>query len=291
MAFAPDAAIVNLYAPGARLGIHQDGEEPADAPVVTISLGDSCVFRLAGVDRRTAPFIDIEHAQWRPARVRGAQSPHLPRSPQGAPRHGTAGTRPPTGAAQHHRARDRAVVTAAAVTLSRCQPCPRTRLLGVVQPFEDVVAEHGTVVMRVCRALLGLRTTPTTPGRRRSSRLCKAYPRPAARQQRPGLAGDDRPPQGDRPDPVARNGIRCRSASSPRRRRRSVCPPPPTPGCGPRSRHCRSSSAARSSTTTSPTFRTPRSPRCSESSEAAARRSAADGIASLRKPYPKGTSA
>ena len=57
--FAPDAAIVNLYAPGARLGLHQDGEEPAEAPVVTISLGDTCVFRLAGVERRTAPFTDL----------------------------------------------------------------------------------------------------------------------------------------------------------------------------------------------------------------------------------------
>ena len=57
--YAPDAAIVNLYAPGSRLGLHQDGEEPADAPVVTISLGDACVFRLAGVDRRTRPFTDI----------------------------------------------------------------------------------------------------------------------------------------------------------------------------------------------------------------------------------------
>ena len=53
--YAPDAAIVNLYAPGARLGLHQDGEEPSAAPVVTISLGDTCVFRLAGVDRRTEP--------------------------------------------------------------------------------------------------------------------------------------------------------------------------------------------------------------------------------------------
>src|SRR6185503_11999057 len=41
--YEPDAAIVNLYAPGARLGLHQDGEEPSDAPVVTISLGDTCV--------------------------------------------------------------------------------------------------------------------------------------------------------------------------------------------------------------------------------------------------------
>ena len=28
-AFTPDAAIVNLYVPGARLGLHQDGEEPS----------------------------------------------------------------------------------------------------------------------------------------------------------------------------------------------------------------------------------------------------------------------
>jgi alkylated DNA repair protein (DNA oxidative demethylase) len=59
MAYAPDAAIVNLYPDDARLGLHQDGEEPSDAPVVTISLGDSCTFRLAGVDRRVGPFTDI----------------------------------------------------------------------------------------------------------------------------------------------------------------------------------------------------------------------------------------
>ena len=59
-AYGPDAAIVNLYAPSAHLGLHQDGEEPSDAPVVTISLGDACTFRLAGVDRRTGPFTDIE---------------------------------------------------------------------------------------------------------------------------------------------------------------------------------------------------------------------------------------
>ena len=57
--FDPDAAIVNFYEPGARLGLHQDGEEPSDAPVVTISLGDTCTFRMAGVERRTGPFTDI----------------------------------------------------------------------------------------------------------------------------------------------------------------------------------------------------------------------------------------
>jgi DNA oxidative demethylase len=59
-AYAPDAAIVNLYAPGAHLGLHQDGEEPSDAPVVTLSLGDSCVFRFAGIGQRTGPFTDLE---------------------------------------------------------------------------------------------------------------------------------------------------------------------------------------------------------------------------------------
>jgi alkylated DNA repair protein (DNA oxidative demethylase) len=58
--YAPDAAIVNLYGPGAHLGLHQDGEEPSSAPVVTISLGDSCTFRMAGVDRRTGPFTDVD---------------------------------------------------------------------------------------------------------------------------------------------------------------------------------------------------------------------------------------
>jgi alkylated DNA repair protein (DNA oxidative demethylase) len=57
--FSPDAAIVNLYAPGAQLGLHQDGEEPSTAPVVTLSLGDTCVFRMAGTDRRSAPFTDV----------------------------------------------------------------------------------------------------------------------------------------------------------------------------------------------------------------------------------------
>jgi alkylated DNA repair protein (DNA oxidative demethylase) len=58
--YAPDAGIVNLYAPGSRLGLHQDGEEPSAAPVVTISLGDACTFRMAGVDRRTGPFTDVD---------------------------------------------------------------------------------------------------------------------------------------------------------------------------------------------------------------------------------------
>lgn len=58
--YAPDAVIANLYSPEARLGLHQDGEEPSAAPVVTISIGDTCLFRMAGIDRRTAPFTDLQ---------------------------------------------------------------------------------------------------------------------------------------------------------------------------------------------------------------------------------------
>jgi alkylated DNA repair protein (DNA oxidative demethylase) len=58
--YAPDAAIVNLYGAGARLGLHLDGEERSEAPVVTLSLGDTCLFRFAGVGRRNGPFTDIE---------------------------------------------------------------------------------------------------------------------------------------------------------------------------------------------------------------------------------------
>lgn len=43
----PDACLVNLYGPGARMGLHQDRDE-ADfgLPVVSISLGDPAVFRI-----------------------------------------------------------------------------------------------------------------------------------------------------------------------------------------------------------------------------------------------------
>lgn len=43
----PDACLVNLYGPAARMGLHQDRDE-ADFgfPVVSISLGDTAIFRL-----------------------------------------------------------------------------------------------------------------------------------------------------------------------------------------------------------------------------------------------------
>jgi alkylated DNA repair protein (DNA oxidative demethylase) len=57
--FSPDACIVNWYDDGARLGLHQDGAERCAAPVVTISLGDDCQFRLGNDERPTRPWHDL----------------------------------------------------------------------------------------------------------------------------------------------------------------------------------------------------------------------------------------
>ena len=49
----PDACLINFYGPGARMGMHQDkDEEELDAPVVSLSLGDTALFRYGGLDRR-----------------------------------------------------------------------------------------------------------------------------------------------------------------------------------------------------------------------------------------------
>ncbi len=58
--YAPDAALVNFYAPGATMGQHQDRQERADAPVVSLSLGDSCRFRLGNGEDRGRPWTDVE---------------------------------------------------------------------------------------------------------------------------------------------------------------------------------------------------------------------------------------
>lgn len=48
----PDACLINLYGPGARMGLHQDrDEEELDAPVVSLSLGDTALFRYGGSSR------------------------------------------------------------------------------------------------------------------------------------------------------------------------------------------------------------------------------------------------
>ncbi len=48
----PEACLVNFYGPEAKMGLHQDrDEEDFEAPLLSVSLGDSCRFRLGGVER------------------------------------------------------------------------------------------------------------------------------------------------------------------------------------------------------------------------------------------------
>lgn len=45
----PEACLVNLYEGDARMGLHIDSDEEAwDAPVLSISLGDTAIFRIGG---------------------------------------------------------------------------------------------------------------------------------------------------------------------------------------------------------------------------------------------------
>ena len=50
--YPPEACLVNFYGDGAKMGLHQDrDEEDFAAPVVSISLGDTAIFRIGGTTR------------------------------------------------------------------------------------------------------------------------------------------------------------------------------------------------------------------------------------------------
>jgi len=49
----PEACLINYYAGGAKMGLHQDrDEEDLAAPVLSVSLGDTAVFRVGGRSRK-----------------------------------------------------------------------------------------------------------------------------------------------------------------------------------------------------------------------------------------------
>jgi DNA oxidative demethylase len=54
-----EACLVNFYSSEAKMGLHQDrDEQDFDAPVLSISLGGACLFRVGGLKRedKTVPF-------------------------------------------------------------------------------------------------------------------------------------------------------------------------------------------------------------------------------------------
>lgn len=49
----PEACLVNFYDDSARMGLHQDRDEKdLKAPVLSVSLGNTCLFRVGGNDRK-----------------------------------------------------------------------------------------------------------------------------------------------------------------------------------------------------------------------------------------------
>ncbi|MFH8611613.1 alpha-ketoglutarate-dependent dioxygenase AlkB family protein [Streptomyces sp. NPDC018029] len=55
-----DIALVNFYDADARMGMHRDSDEKSGAPVVSLSLGDTGVFRFGNTETRTRPYTDVE---------------------------------------------------------------------------------------------------------------------------------------------------------------------------------------------------------------------------------------
>ncbi len=48
----PEACLINFYTGSAKMGLHQDKDEDNfEAPVLSISLGDDCLFRIGGTNR------------------------------------------------------------------------------------------------------------------------------------------------------------------------------------------------------------------------------------------------
>jgi len=57
--YSPDTALVNVYDDDAHMGMHQDRDEHSLAPVVSLSIGDTCQFRFGNTTNRNRPYDDI----------------------------------------------------------------------------------------------------------------------------------------------------------------------------------------------------------------------------------------
>jgi len=74
---APDICLINFYQADGRMGLHQDKDESPEsiargAPVVSVSLGDTAIFRIGGVKRKDP--VETIHLQSGDAFVFGGPS-------------------------------------------------------------------------------------------------------------------------------------------------------------------------------------------------------------------------
>ena len=75
----PEACLINLYDSAARMGLHQDrDEEELSAPVVSLSLGDTALFRVGGL-QRNAPTRSFRLASGDAMSLTGRGPSRLPR--------------------------------------------------------------------------------------------------------------------------------------------------------------------------------------------------------------------
>lgn len=65
LGFQPDTGIINLFPHDSSLGMHQDRSEHPDliaagSPIITVSLGESAMFRVGNAFNQHGPFHDVE---------------------------------------------------------------------------------------------------------------------------------------------------------------------------------------------------------------------------------------
>jgi alkylated DNA repair protein (DNA oxidative demethylase) len=58
--YRPDTTLINFYDDQSRMGMHQDKDEKSNQPVVSLSIGDTAVFRFGNTENRNRPYTDVE---------------------------------------------------------------------------------------------------------------------------------------------------------------------------------------------------------------------------------------
>lgn len=58
--YRPTTALINFYDDRARMGMHQDLDESGPDPIISLSLGDTGIFRFGNPQTRGQPYRDIE---------------------------------------------------------------------------------------------------------------------------------------------------------------------------------------------------------------------------------------
>lgn len=56
--FRAENGLVNYYGPGATMGMHIDADEASNAPVISLSIGDTAIFRMGNTENRNRPWVD-----------------------------------------------------------------------------------------------------------------------------------------------------------------------------------------------------------------------------------------